>query len=208
MNRGRHELPRQDQGPAARPLARGRCRLPFDEGRHRPATIEPHRARWAGLRRHARRRWPHALARGAIRRIISEAAPSELGGDYADTRRRRGRRGRPGPQLPLIGRLAGRAPAAHCWWAVRAGPAGLMAAGVLAMNAGTAAARRWWPAGQAQTQSQRLAKSVSQALVGRRGFRRGAGQLQRAGAQRARLQPATATCRRCRRRCSPQLVRR
>ena len=100
--------------------------------------------------------------------IISEAAPSELAGDFADSRM-------PGmgteqeafsSGLPLIG----------AWPLLRqqrglvilfgAGLLGLLATGVLALNSSGRSADQVGAAGQASTQSQRLAKSVSQALVG------------------------------------------
>jgi twitching motility protein PilJ len=101
--------------------------------------------------------------------IISEAAPSELAGEYNETRMAAdaeglGLGGSTG--LPVIGH----------WPAVRqqqllltlfgVGLAGLIIVGIAAVVASNRSAAQVGAAGQAQTQSQRLAKSVSQALIG------------------------------------------
>jgi len=105
---------------------------------------------------------------GADSSIISEAAPSELAGDFNETRLPADPDDAPaaGSGLPLIGAW----PAAQQQRLLLAlfvlGLLGLVTVGVLAVNASTRSAVQVGAAGQAQTQSQRLAKSVSQALVG------------------------------------------
>ena len=100
--------------------------------------------------------------------IISEAAPSELAPEFTETRLRVGGDDSEGfsSGLPLIG----------AWSLVRQqralvlvfglGLLGLLLTALLALNASSRSASQVAAAGQASTQSQRLAKSVSQALVG------------------------------------------
>jgi twitching motility protein PilJ len=101
--------------------------------------------------------------------IISEAAPSEFAPEYSETRGPvdvDDASGAVGTGLPIIGgwpvarqqRLLG------VIFAI--GFVGLLVAGVAAQIASTRSASQVGAAGQAQTQSQRLAKSVSQALIG------------------------------------------
>ena len=100
--------------------------------------------------------------------IISEAAPSELAGDFADSRLP----ARPGASdaflsgLPGIGGwpLARQQRVLAIVFAV--GLAGLLTMAALALTVSGRGAAQVAAAGQATTQSQRLAKSVSQALVG------------------------------------------
>jgi twitching motility protein PilJ len=108
---------------------------------------------------------------GADSSIISEAAPSELAGEYAEARSpddaaAAAASAAAGSGLPLIGRL----PAARQQRVlVGLGVGGLIALGVgtgLALQAANNSAAQVGAAGQALMQSQRLAKSVSQALVG------------------------------------------
>jgi twitching motility protein PilJ len=111
---------------------------------------------------------PDAAARGgADSSIISEAAPSELAADFSETRMPSdAAEAAAGSGLPLIG----------AWPVARqqrlllslfgVGLAGLVIAGIVAVVAGSRSAAEVGAAGQAQTQSQRLAKSVSQALLG------------------------------------------
>ncbi|MBC7938672.1 MAG: type IV pili methyl-accepting chemotaxis transducer N-terminal domain-containing protein, partial [Chitinophagaceae bacterium] len=100
--------------------------------------------------------------------IISEAAPSELAPEFSETRL-------PGQNfeesafssgLPVVGGwpLARQQRAAAIVFGL--GLAGLLITAVLALTASSRSAQQVAAAGQAQTQSQRLAKSVSQALVG------------------------------------------
>ncbi len=97
--------------------------------------------------------------------IISEAAPSELAGDYAEAAAA-AVAAVPARPLPFIGHLP---PARQQRTLVLGAVAGvvlLVAAGVLAVLAADRSAAQLDASGRAQTQSQRLAKSVSQALVG------------------------------------------
>ncbi len=100
--------------------------------------------------------------------IISEAAPSELAPDYSDTRP-------PGAAgdgsafasgLPVIGQwpLARQQRAAALFFG--GGLLLLLVVAIWALSASNRSAAQVGAAGQAQTQSQRLAKSVTQALIG------------------------------------------
>ncbi len=101
--------------------------------------------------------------------IISEAAPSELAGDFAESRHP----GRPSASDAFPSGL----PVIQGWPLARQqrllaivfalGLAGLLATAALALVASGRGAAQVAAAGQATTQSQRLAKSVSQALLGR-----------------------------------------
>jgi twitching motility protein PilJ len=100
--------------------------------------------------------------------IISEAAPSELAAEYTETRAQGGSDEAEvfSSGLPIIG----------TWPLLRQqralillfglGLLGLLGTAWLAINASSRSASQVAAAGQASTQSQRLAKSVSQALVG------------------------------------------
>jgi twitching motility protein PilJ len=99
--------------------------------------------------------------------IISEAAPSELAAEYGETRLPGdGGDAAGGSGLPIIGHW----PAARQQRALLAvfalGLAGLVITGVSSVVSSNRSAAQIGAAGSAQTQSQRLAKSVSQALVG------------------------------------------
>ena len=100
--------------------------------------------------------------------IISDAVPSELSGDFNETRLPGDRReeSRFASGLPLIGAwpLARQQRALIILFAL--GLLGLLASAVLALTASNRSAKQVGAIGQAQTQSQRLAKSVSQALLG------------------------------------------
>ncbi len=100
--------------------------------------------------------------------IISEAAPSELAADYGDAQRAReaARVETFASGLPLIGgwSIARQQRALAAMFA--AGLLLLLTSGLLAVVAGDRGASQVAALGQAQTQSQRLAKSVSQALLG------------------------------------------
>jgi twitching motility protein PilJ len=99
--------------------------------------------------------------------ILSEALPSELAGDYADTRMA-GAQGSVGTAsgLPLIGHL----PLPQQWRTVivvgALGLTTLLVGVYLANRATTLTALQEVTAGRALAQSQRLAKSASQALLG------------------------------------------
>jgi twitching motility protein PilJ len=100
--------------------------------------------------------------------IISEAAPSELAADYGDAQRAR--------EAARIETFASGLPLIGGWPLARqqrvllglfvAGLLVLLASGLIAVVAGDRGAGQVAALGQAQTQSQRLAKSVSQALLG------------------------------------------
>lgn len=97
--------------------------------------------------------------------IISEASPSELAPEYGDSR---GAAAEPTPSrpLPFIGHLPPARQQRVLVTGAIAGTVLLVAAALLALNAASRSAAQVDAAGRAQTQSQRLAKSVSQALVG------------------------------------------
>ncbi len=106
--------------------------------------------------------------------IISEAAPSEFPADYNDTRLRpdvdlHGDQLPPEPKtgLPLIGHLSLERQQRLLFGAVGVGAIGLVISSFLAINAADRRATQAGATGQALMQSQRLAKSVSQALIGR-----------------------------------------
>ncbi len=98
--------------------------------------------------------------------IITEAAPSELAAEFAETHQGGSEGESFASGLPIIGAW----PLARQQRAVGAlfiaGLAGILITGVLAVLSGNRSAAQVGAAGQATTQSQRLAKSVSQALVG------------------------------------------
>jgi twitching motility protein PilJ len=100
--------------------------------------------------------------------IISEAAPSELAADYADALPGDGRGvGVPTHSgLPIIGSRALAAQQRALAGVFALGLVGLLVTAALALNVSEGTAAQVGATGQAQTQSQRLAKSVSQALVG------------------------------------------
>ena len=101
--------------------------------------------------------------------IISEAAPSEMAPDYSEMRfpfdGETGVAGA-GTGLPLIGHLPASSQQRLLLASFAAGLVGLVFVGLMTVLAGNRSAAQVGAAGQAQTQSQRLAKSVSQALVG------------------------------------------
>jgi len=104
--------------------------------------------------------------------IISEAAPSQFPDDYNDTRLR--------PDVdavPIVSEARSGLPVIGQWrldrqqrvlgGALAVGVLGLMLAAFLSVNAADRRAAQTGATGQALMQSQRLAKSVSQALIGR-----------------------------------------
>ena len=105
--------------------------------------------------------------------IISEASPSEFPLDYNDARMKNdvdlvGDQLPPEPTsaLPLIGHLPLERQQRVLFGAVVVGALGLVISAFLAVNAADRRATQAAATGQALMQSQRLAKSVSQALVG------------------------------------------
>ena len=105
--------------------------------------------------------------------IISEAAPSQFPDDYNETRLNAEVPATPVPGsesqtgLPLIGHLRLDRQQRILGGALAAGVLGLMLAAFLSVNAADRRAAQTGATGQALMQSQRLAKSVSQALIGR-----------------------------------------
>ena len=102
--------------------------------------------------------------------VISEAAPSEFPADYLDNRRREeALDGAMEPQsgLPLVGHLRLDRQQRVLAGALAVGVLGLMLSAFLSVNSADRRAAQTGATGQALMQSQRLAKSVSQALVGR-----------------------------------------
>ncbi|HWP18099.1 MAG TPA: methyl-accepting chemotaxis protein [Burkholderiaceae bacterium] len=99
--------------------------------------------------------------------IISEAAPSELG-DFTETRVQGvgGEGDAPRSTVPLIGHLPVAQQQRVLGGLTVAGLAGLVLITVISQNAANQVASQVSASGQALMQSQRLAKSVSQALVG------------------------------------------
>ncbi|MCH8181372.1 MAG: type IV pili methyl-accepting chemotaxis transducer N-terminal domain-containing protein [Proteobacteria bacterium] len=116
---------------------------------------------------------PSTLAGGATMTdsIISEAAPSQFPEDYHDTRLRAegepasGSEARSG--LPLIGHLRLDRQQRVLGGALAVGVVGLMLSAFVSVNSADRRAAQAGATGQALMQSQRLAKSVSQALIGR-----------------------------------------
>ena len=101
--------------------------------------------------------------------IISEVAPSEQGSEFSETRlnaEQAAAAAAAGTGLPLIGRLPVAEQQRILGGLIVTGLAGLVLVTVLALNAANRGAQQVSAAGQALMQSQRLAKSVSQALIG------------------------------------------
>lgn len=103
--------------------------------------------------------------------IISEAAPSQFPDDYNETRLRPDGDGLPAAEarsgLPLIGHLRLDRQQRVLGAALAVGVLGLMLSAFLSVNSADRRAAQTGATGQALMQSQRLAKSVSQALIGR-----------------------------------------
>jgi twitching motility protein PilJ len=101
--------------------------------------------------------------------IISEAAPSELAGDFNETRlteERSGQAAAVNSGLPGIGHWPLEMQQRTLAGLFVAGLLGLLVTAALALTASNRTAAQVGATGQGQTQSQRLAKSASQALVG------------------------------------------
>jgi twitching motility protein PilJ len=101
--------------------------------------------------------------------IISEVAPSELAGDFGDTRiQLHGGEAvaAAAPALPLIGHMPPEAQQRVLFFVTGGGLLLLVLAVLLGLSAADRSALQLGATGQAQMQSQRLAKSVTQALVG------------------------------------------
>ncbi len=101
--------------------------------------------------------------------IISEAAPSELAGDFSETRIQGAEPAAAAAAatgLPFIGHLPVPSQQRALLGLVVAGVLGLLLAAVLALNSASRGAAQTSAAGQALMQSQRLAKAVNQASLG------------------------------------------
>ncbi len=103
--------------------------------------------------------------------IISEAAPSEMAAEYNETRLQADadEMAALGTGLPVIGHWPAARQQRLLLALFGAGILLLVIAGISAIVASNRSAAQVGAAGQAQTQSQRLAKSVSQALLGSQG---------------------------------------
>ncbi|WP_326539018.1 methyl-accepting chemotaxis protein [Pseudorhodoferax sp.] len=98
--------------------------------------------------------------------IISEAAPSELAADFSETRLPGDYDEAPASGLPVIGGWPTARQQRVLLGLFGAGLLGLILVAVVALTGANRSALQTAAAGQAQMQSQRLAKSVSQALLG------------------------------------------
>jgi twitching motility protein PilJ len=98
--------------------------------------------------------------------ILSEVLPSEAGGDYTETRLPGDAEVPGGSGLPLIGHLPLAQQQRALFGVVAVGVVALMAGAWFAITGANRGAAQVGATGQALMQSQRLAKSVSQALLG------------------------------------------
>ena len=98
--------------------------------------------------------------------IISEAAPSELAAEFSETRMPGDMDDSSASGLPIIGAWPTARQQRVLLGLFGAGLLGLILIAVAALTSSSRGASQVAAAGQAQTQSQRLAKSVSQALLG------------------------------------------
>ncbi len=98
--------------------------------------------------------------------IISEAAPSELAAEFGETRLPADLEDGVATGLPLIGAWTTAQQQRFLVGLFGLGLVGLIVVALFALTASNRGAVQVAAAGQAQTQSQRLAKSVSQALLG------------------------------------------
>jgi twitching motility protein PilJ len=97
--------------------------------------------------------------------IITEAAPSEMA-DFTETRVQAAEGASPGAGLPLIGGRPAAEQQRILGALVLIGLIGVVVVTILSLNAASKGSAQVGATGQALMQSQRLAKSVSQALVG------------------------------------------
>ncbi len=100
--------------------------------------------------------------------IISEVTPSEITGDFSETRLHGAMDDAPvrGSALPLIGHLSSTQQQRVLLGLVVAGLLGLVMATMLALSSGKRSSEQVGAIGQALMESQRLAKSVTQAMIG------------------------------------------
>ena len=107
------------------------------------------------------------MALGGDSSIISESAPSDVPSDFTDTRLQGDALpDTRGSGLPLIGHLAAGDQQRILGGVLFVGLIGLLAVSITSYNAADRSASQVAAAGDALMQSQRLAKSVTQALVG------------------------------------------
>jgi twitching motility protein PilJ len=111
---------------------------------------------------------PGSRSDGGDSSIITEAAPSELAPDFTETRMVGGDGDSEGfdSGLPVIGKMPLAQQQRSLVIMAGGGLLGLLLAVILVLNSSSSGSRQVAAAGQATTQSQRLAKSVSQAVVG------------------------------------------
>jgi twitching motility protein PilJ len=111
---------------------------------------------------------PGARGEGGDSSIITEAAPSEIVPDFTETRMSGADPDAEGfdSGLPVIGKMPLAQQQRSLVIMAGGGLLGLLLAVILVLNSSSAGSRQVAAAGQATTQSQRLAKSVSQAVVG------------------------------------------
>jgi twitching motility protein PilJ len=100
--------------------------------------------------------------------IISEVTPSEMGGDFSETRVQDAHAELPtaGAPLPLIGHLRPQQQQRVLVGFVAAGLIGLAVSTALALSSASRSSEQVGAIGQALMESQRMAKAVSQAMVG------------------------------------------
>jgi twitching motility protein PilJ len=100
--------------------------------------------------------------------IISEVTPSEMAGDFSETRMQDAAVDEPakGAALPLIGHLRPQQQQRVLFGMVGAGLLGLAMSTMLALSSASRSSEQVGSIGQALMESQRLAKSVSQAIIG------------------------------------------
>jgi twitching motility protein PilJ len=101
--------------------------------------------------------------------MLSEVMPSEVGGEFIETRLTGGEMAAAGSGLPLIGHLPLAQQQRALFGVVGVGLIALLAGAWFAISAANRGAAQVGASGQALMQSQRLAKSVSQALLGSTG---------------------------------------
>ena len=146
--------------------AAGRLTRPFDE-LSTPTNAMEATARFGPGGDDTRNDTRSAGADSTLSSIISEASPSEAAADLAAARAgQSGTAAAAGSGLPVIGGWPIERQQRVLTTMLGLGLVALLLTSFLAVTAGTRSAEQVGAAGQAQMQSQRMAKSVSQALVG------------------------------------------